>query len=220
MNYYQQQNALMSASSIINEKWNLLILHQMFNGRRRFNQIAEALSFLSPTLISKRLKSLENKNVVIKKSKAQGSGFEYYLSALGKKLRPLMNYLYQWGDSCQLENMDAQEQKIHHSLSQNLSMIQLDELPMGTTIIKIHLLDLNTYRNWWLIIENNQISISNSEPSEAADITLSLDSNSLDKLINKEVNIDQLLRQHKIALVGSDYLSKTINSWFVPVTKI
>ena len=54
-----------------------------------------------------------------------------------------MNYLYQWGDCCQVDNMEDNEKSIYKLLKQNTSVLNLNELPMGKTVIKIHLIDLN-----------------------------------------------------------------------------
>lgn len=215
MNYYQQQSALMKASDVFNQKWNLLILHQMLNGKKRFNQIAEALNFLSPTLISKRLKSLENQKVVIKKSKPQGSGFEYYLSALGKKLKPLMNYLYQWGEGFQKVNMDPNEVMIDKFLRENMNRFKVSELPMGRTIFKFHINDLNHHKNWWFIIDNQQISLSLTEPNEFAGLIFSLDSISLIQMFKKQQSIHQLVMKRQLKIIGCSHLKQTLNQWLV-----
>ena len=216
MNYIEQQSALMTASLVLNEKWNLLILHQILNGSNRFNQIANALEFLSPTLISKRLKFLIQKKVVFKKNKLNGKGFEYYLSALGKRLSPLIIDLCQWGAYCQIQNMSPQELLIHQLIKDNLNMINVNELPTGLIIIRMHFNELYRENNWWLLVSNEGISLTIYEPPDKVDVYLTFKNHVVLKdLLANSTTIKKLIRNEDLVATGTELLIRNINCWFV-----
>ena len=54
------------ASEIIEPRWTMLVLCEMWNGSTRFNQIQRGVPGMSPTLLSKRLKEMESKGLVRK----------------------------------------------------------------------------------------------------------------------------------------------------------
>ena len=60
---YGQFCPVAKASDIIGERWTVLILRELLLGTTRYNDFQRALSRISPTLLSKRLKMLEEKGL-------------------------------------------------------------------------------------------------------------------------------------------------------------
>ena len=58
---YGQFCPVAKASDIIGERWTVLILRELLLGTTRYNDFQRGLSRISPTLLSKRLKMLEDK---------------------------------------------------------------------------------------------------------------------------------------------------------------
>ena len=67
MTSYGQFCPVAKATEIIGEKWNLLILRELLMGTSRFNDFQRSMSRISPTVLNKRLKQLENTGIIIKK---------------------------------------------------------------------------------------------------------------------------------------------------------
>ena len=61
---YGQFCPVAKATEIIGEKWTLLILRELLLGTCRFNDFQRSLSRMSPTILTKRLKHLEERGVV------------------------------------------------------------------------------------------------------------------------------------------------------------
>ena len=94
---YGQFCPVAKASDIIGERWTVLILRELLLGTTRYNDFQRALSRISPTLLSKRLKMLEEKGLVIRKRPARGRNYEYHLTACGRELEPMIEMLAVWG---------------------------------------------------------------------------------------------------------------------------
>jgi TnpA family transposase len=56
------------AAEILGSRWNILIIRELFLGSTRFNELRKGLPKLSPTLLSRRLKELEDHGVLIFKA--------------------------------------------------------------------------------------------------------------------------------------------------------
>src|SRR5262245_4951933 len=56
---YGQYCPVAKATEILNERWTLLVLRELLFGSRRFNDLRKGVPLMSPTLLSKRLKFLE-----------------------------------------------------------------------------------------------------------------------------------------------------------------
>ena len=64
---YGQFCPVAKATEIIGEKWTLLVLRELLLGTTRFNDFQRAMSRMSPTLLAKRLRHLEECGIIIRK---------------------------------------------------------------------------------------------------------------------------------------------------------
>ena len=90
MTQYGQFCPVAKATEVLGEKWTLLIVRELLLGTTRFSDFQRALSRISPTLLVKRLKFLEEKGIVLRKRVPGLRGHEYRLTVAGKELAPLV----------------------------------------------------------------------------------------------------------------------------------
>jgi DNA-binding HxlR family transcriptional regulator len=90
---------LSSALGYVGEWWTLLILHDVFDGYRRFDQFQENLR-ISSSMLTARLKTLVA-NGLLERRPYQDNPvrYEYVLTDLGRSLRPVLIALAAWGNS-------------------------------------------------------------------------------------------------------------------------
>ena len=93
---YDQFCPVAMAAEIVCSKWTALVLRELLAGSARFNDLRRGVPKMSPTLLSKRLKELEEAGVISARSKSAG-GAEYRLTAAGEDLRPVIMSLGNWG---------------------------------------------------------------------------------------------------------------------------
>ncbi len=89
MTAYGQFCPVAKATEIVGEKWTLLILRELLMGTHRFNDFQRSMSRISPTVLTKRLKQLEDKGIVTRKRISGQKGHEYRLTPMGRELEPL-----------------------------------------------------------------------------------------------------------------------------------
>ena len=83
---------------IIGSKWTMLILHQLFEGKKRFGQLQKALPGISSKTLALRLRELEKTGIIRKKIFVEiPLHVEYYLTPKGKSLEALFAKMAQWG---------------------------------------------------------------------------------------------------------------------------
>lgn len=87
-----------AAVNILEGKWTLLILRELFTGTKRFGQLRSALSGVSPKTLSERLRILEQQGIVERKIYPEiPPRVEYSLTELGQTLSPIIGSLKDWG---------------------------------------------------------------------------------------------------------------------------
>ena len=77
MKGYGQFCPIAVACETFAERWTALILRELLFGARRFGEIREGMPLISRTLLSQRLRALEEAGVVESRPLARGRGREY-----------------------------------------------------------------------------------------------------------------------------------------------
>lgn len=96
---YDQYCGLAAALDVLGERWTLLILRDLALGPKRFRDLADALPGIGTNLLSARLKTLEEADVIRRvELPAPATGVHVYeLTARGEGLRPSIEGLARWG---------------------------------------------------------------------------------------------------------------------------
>jgi len=86
---------------VIGDRWTILVLRDLFLYRtRRFQDFSEALPGLTPSVLSGRLKELEESGIIESRLySAHPPRSEYLLTAKGRTLGPVLRALRQWGET-------------------------------------------------------------------------------------------------------------------------
>lgn len=83
---------------IIGSKWTMMVLHNMFEGKKRFGELQRALEGISPKTLSQRLQELEQDGIITKTVFAEVPlHVEYNLTEKGLSLRKIFRDLAEWG---------------------------------------------------------------------------------------------------------------------------
>jgi DNA-binding HxlR family transcriptional regulator len=84
--------------AFLGERWSLLILRDLFLGRRRFEEFQESLG-LATNVLSQRLATLVEEGIVERRRYSEHpERFEYRLTEKGRDLQPVLLALLAWGD--------------------------------------------------------------------------------------------------------------------------
>lgn len=84
---------------VIGSKWSMLILHNLFSGKKRFGELQRLLEGISPKTLSQRLQELEKEGIIAKKVFAEVPlHVEYSLTKKGESLGQIFKTMEQWGE--------------------------------------------------------------------------------------------------------------------------
>lgn len=85
---------------LIGNKWKLLIIRNLvFNERQRFTDFLKTIPGISRKVLTDNLRALEDDGLVEREVFAEvPPRVEYYLSPLGKTLKPILDAMREWGD--------------------------------------------------------------------------------------------------------------------------
>ena len=92
---YGQFCTVARGAEVLGEVWTPLVVRELLCGSRRFNDLRRGVPRMSATLLTQRLRKLEEMGV-IERRRVKG-GWEYHLTAAGEELRPVVVGLGHWG---------------------------------------------------------------------------------------------------------------------------
>ena len=151
---YGQFCPVAMAAEIVCSRWTALIVREMLCGSKRFNDLRRGVPRMSPTLLSKRLKELEQAGVVVAARDTQTGSAEYHLTEAGEDLRPIIMSLGNWGQhwvetQVSLRNLDPS--LLMWDMRRGLNP---EPLPKRRCTIRFHYPELEAARQMhWLVVE-------------------------------------------------------------------
>lgn len=165
MKSYGQFCPVAKAAEIVAERWTPLVLRELIYGSVRFNDLRRGVPLMSPSLLSRRLKELEQAGIVTRTKAADGRTVEYHLTSAGHELSPIIEALGVWGKlwlKSHIEKHDLDAGLLMWDVRRNL---QRERLPQGRTIVKFEFSGTTSgKRTWWLVLEGGDVELCLLDP--------------------------------------------------------
>jgi len=96
--YPGQICSIAKSLEVVGERWSLLIVRDVMNGRRRFDELQRGLG-VARNVLSARLLRLVEENILERRAyQSSPERFEYFLTEKGLDLWPALIALQGWGD--------------------------------------------------------------------------------------------------------------------------
>ncbi len=107
--YETQQTCPVARSlDLLGDRWMLLVVRDLLRGHTKFSDLMTSLDGISPNLLSARLKSLEEAQVVERAFYSEHPPrAEYALTEKGLALRPIIRAIYEWGEEFEPRGVEA-----------------------------------------------------------------------------------------------------------------
>ncbi len=213
MKGYGQFCPVAKATELIGEKWTLLILRELLLGTTRFNDFQRAMSRMSPTLLAKRLRQLEQSGIVIRKKLSGRTGYEYRLTAAGRELGPLLEVLAVWGMRWARSQLTDDELDVEFLMRELQRRLQIDHLPDGETVICLIFDELTEHKTWWLLAGGDVVDLCTEDPGRDVDLYINSSVRTMVEVWEGDLDLRMALRNGSIKAHGSRHLIRTMPDW-------
>jgi len=98
--------AVETTLDIIGGRWKVLILHELFQGVKRFNELHRSLNGVTQKMLTQQLRELEDAGIIHREVYPQvPPKVEYSLTPLGRTLEPILDAMHAWGQRYQQEHI-------------------------------------------------------------------------------------------------------------------
>lgn len=182
-------------------------------GTTRFSDFQRALSRISPALLTKRLKTLEEKGIILRKKISGQRGYEYFLTPAGKELEPLLENIAVWGMRWARGQMSDDELDVELLMREIQRRIRTQNLPGGETVICFAFGELEKYKSWWVWINENEVDLCTEDPGKDVDLYVSANLRAMIEVWQGDVDLQKALTDETIKAHGDKKLIRTMPEW-------
>jgi DNA-binding HxlR family transcriptional regulator len=206
------------ACEVLEPRWTMLILCEMWFGSQRFNDIRRGVLGMSPTLLSKRLKEMQQRGLITRAVDKVSGEITYQTTPITEDLRPIVEALGLWAHrnidaAVTLEKLDAR------LLMWNMRRrIDCSVLPAGRrTVVQITYPELpEDQRCYWLIARPGAaVDLCSVEPGFEVDLYITADLRAMTAAWMGHSTLAAEITRGKIVLDGSTFLIRSIERWMV-----
>ncbi|WP_148254583.1 winged helix-turn-helix transcriptional regulator [Aidingimonas lacisalsi] len=215
---YGQFCPVAMASEVLGTRWTILVIRELLNGSHRFNDLRRGLPLISPALLSKRLRSLEDLGVVRRRIDPDGRTPLYELTEAGHELRPVIMSMGRWGQrwlESQLSMKNLDPSLLMWDMRRNL-----DPRPLPSHRVTIQFLYHDVVRGqsrWWLVIDNIEnevvVDLCQRDPGFDIDLYVVSDLRSMTAIWMGIMTVQEAIDRNKLTLTGTQHLKANMQTW-------
>ena len=211
---YGQFCPIAKAAEVLCERWTLLIIREMLLGSTRYNEFQRAISKISPTLLSKRLTDLEKANLIVKQKVQGGRSYEYHLTQAGKELEPIVTSLGVWGMEWARDQMGLDDQDVELLMWDIRRCLAVDRMPSDHAVLKFHFPNLEQYRDWWIVIDENNRDLCTEDPQKDVDLFFTSDAQVLIDVWMGDRVLTEAVSSGDLKIIGDTGYRRSVKDWF------
>ncbi len=213
---YGQFCPVAMAAEVLCTRWTMVLLRELVAGSTRFNELRRGVPRMSPALLSKRLRELEQAGVV-ERAPAPGAPdtVAYRLTPAGRDVLPVVEAIGMWGQKWvetepSLENLDVE--LLMWDMRRNLNT---DPVPAVQTVIEFVYPDLpRSQSRWWLIVEPDRtVDLCHVDPGFDVDLYATVDLRTMTEIWMGLRSVANAVDRDVLVLVGPQAMIDTMQSW-------
>jgi DNA-binding HxlR family transcriptional regulator len=218
---YGQFCPVAMAAEIVCSRWTALVVRELLCGTTRFNDLRRGVPLMSPTLLSKRLKELEEAGVIVTVPTSQSGVVEYKLTEAGEDLRPVVMSLGFWGQrwvekSLSLKNLDP-------SLLMWDMRRWLNPTPLPKRRCTVNFLFpdvVSAKRSWWLVVDvvgdgagGGKVDLCASNPGFEIDLYVKSSLRSMTAIWMGFSTVAKEVDAGNVELIGDAEITRSMQRW-------
>ena len=203
------------ACEVLNPRWTIQILGELWGGSTRFNDLRRGLPGISPTLLTRRLKEMQDNGLVERIKDTATGNINYIRTDKASELDPILQGLARWAQR-HIEAEVALEDRDADVLMWTLrSRIVLEELPRQRVVIRFNFSDATSPAStYWLISKPGEpIELCASDPGFDVDLYVESAVAVMTGIYLGRRNMAREIEEGRLFMSGDARLSKTVDRW-------
>ncbi|MBC7280648.1 helix-turn-helix domain-containing protein [Hoeflea sp.] len=205
------------AAEMLEPRWTMLVLCELWSGSTRFSQIQRGVPGMSPGLLSKRLRDMETKGLVVRTSGRGKEYSEYVTTPLADELEPVVRQLGEWAhrninSEISLEHLDAR--LLMWNIRRKINRL---ELPQHSCVIQFTLNHPpDDPVNYWLVFKPGvEPDLCYSDQGFTVDLFIVSSLRALTSAWMGHTSFDAEISSGNITLIGQQIMARNLTRWMI-----
>ena len=213
---YKQFCPLAMAAEVICTRWTLVLMRELIAGSTRFNDLRRGVPKMSPSLLSKRLKELEDSGIVERRPVAREPGvWEYHLTPAGRDLRGVVESVGFWGQKwveskLSLQNLDPS--LLMWDMRRHLNP---DPLPKRRVTVRFTFAEAPDHlRDHWMVVEpSGAVDLCHIDPGHEVDLFVTGSLRAMTAVWMGKAKLREVVEDGSLELIGDAAIARSMQSW-------
>lgn len=215
MNKYGQYCPMARALEVLGDRWTLLIVRDLLSGPLHFNELERGLPGISRTLLSQRLRWLQQAGLLDRHGGATGRAVTYELTLAGRDLQPVVNALVEWGAQWSFGEPHPEELDPLLLLWWMRNGMDCERLPQRRVVVEFSFRGTGAHTDrYWLLLEHDDRSICLKPPGFETDVIVRADLAAMYQVWLGRITFAEALRDALIVVDGTPALVRAFPRWF------
>jgi len=213
---YRQFCPVAMAAEVLCTRWTIVLVRELVAGSTRFNDLRRGVPRMSPALLSKRLKDLEEAGILRRVASAREPGiWEYHLTRAGRELEAVIRSIGIWGQhwvEAQLSLKNLDPAMLMWDMRRNLDPTPL---PNRRCVVAFVYPELPpAHRRWWLVIEPQaEVDLCLIDPGYDVDLYVTADLQTMTAIWIGLTTVRAAVDSGKLVLTGDRRLARHMQAW-------
>jgi DNA-binding HxlR family transcriptional regulator len=208
------------ACLLLEPRWTMLILCEMFGGSERFSDIQRGVPGMSPSLLSRRLKEMQENGLIERVPGARGGQARYVPTPLAEDLAPILEQLGDWAH----RNLDPEpglQALDPRVLMWNLRRkVNYAALPPRRSVVKFTMTEPGKpdFEAWLLMRPGQGTDLCMIDPKDEVDLFVQADLRSFTAAFMGHSTFAAEIDAGRIELIGDAGMARSLSKWLIRST--
>ncbi len=210
---YGQFCTVARGAEVLGELWTPLVIRELLCGSRRFNDLRRGVPRMSATLLTQRLRKLEEMGVIERRAAKGGS--EYHLTPAGEELRPIVVGIGHWGARWIGSRLKRDQLDAGFLMWDIRRFAHMDKFPEGRrTVIHFNFTDAQKgERLWWLVVEKRVADLCRDDPGHELNVIVESTVRALTDVWTGDSDPDKEIRAGTLRVQGGGRNGQMLWRW-------
>jgi DNA-binding HxlR family transcriptional regulator len=213
MTKYGQYCPVARSVEILGDRWTLLIVRDLLDGKDRFNDLERGLPGIPRAVLADRLRRLQRAGLLDRQVEANGRKTRYRLTQAGKELDQVVDALTRWGARWAFGEPDTSELDPILLLWWMRDRVYLERLPRRRVVVEFAFRGPRRY-TYWLVLQPTDVSICLTHPGFEVDVQVITELAALYKVWLGRMTYTEALREGQVDVNASPSLARSFPRWF------
>jgi len=209
---YGQFCPVAKAAEVLAERWTPLVVRELLEGSARFNDLHRGVPLMSRSMLSLRLRQLEDVGVVVRVSGAHGG--EYHLTDAGREFAPIVHLMGEWGQRWYRTNFGQDDLDVGLLMWDVHRKVHPEFFPPGRTTVQFSFSDVpEGKRHWWLVSAISEVDVCPIDPGYEINLYVRTELKALTRIWLGDLSFGTCFSAGEIEIEGPRLLRQQFEKW-------